>query len=376
MRITKFILIFCVLISFSYADLQGQLSTVGDLRKISDSYVSQFGLRYIPTWSFVVPWPTAIFDTEVSLDINASYVQPHNGNKTSDLDLKPYRFWFRRSTDKLEVRAGLQKITFGSAKIFRSLMWFDRLDPTDPLQITEGVWGIRARRDFLNNSNIWLWGLLWNNDTKGWDLFPTKKNNVELGGRYQLPISGGEIGFSAHNRIIGKSDVSEYFNINSMSNSTPEWRGAIDGYFDLGVGLWFESTIIHSDYGEDFFNWQSFLTIGSDYTFGIGNGITITGEHFIYNMDDEPLATKDALNMSGLMFTYPLGLFDILSSFVLYSWEAELARFYLSWQRSYDDWIFVLNVFFSSDAESSFSFGQGISNFSSRGLQLMLIYNH
>jgi hypothetical protein len=255
-------------------------------------------------------------------------------------------------------------------------MWFDRLDPTDPLQITEGVWGIRARRDFLNNSNIWLWGLLWNDETKGWDLFPTKKNNVEFGSRYQMPVSIGEIGFSAHNRIISRKDIPDYFDIKSMSKTTPEWRGAIDGYFDLGVGLWFESTVIHADYGEDFFNWQSFLTIGSDYTIGVGNGITITGEHFIYSMDDKPLTTKDAINMSGLMMTYPIGLFDMLSSFVFYSWDTKLPLFYLSWQRSYDDWTFILNTFFSSDAESSFSFGQGISDFSSRGIQLMLIYNH
>lgn len=364
------------MISFSYADLQGQLSTVGDLRKISDGYVSQFGLRYLPTWSLVVPWPTAIFDTEISFNINASHINPHEGNRKTDFELKPYRIWFRRSTDKLEIRAGLQKITFGSAKMFRSLMWFDRLDPTDPLQLTEGVWGLRVRRDYTNNSNIWLWGLLWNNETKGWDIFPTKKNNIEFGGRYQIPINSGEIGFSAHNRILSRRDIPEYLNINTMSKSTPETRLGIDGYFDIGIGLWFESTLINANYGDDFHNWQSFLTVGSDYTFGIGNGLTVIGEHFAYSMDDKPLTTTNAINMTGLMFTYPIGLFDTLSSFVFYSWDAELALLYLSWQRNYDDWTFVLNTFLSSDAESSFSLGQGISDFSSRGIQLMLIFNH
>lgn len=376
MKLIKSVLIGVILISLSYADLQGQLTTVGDLRKNSDGYTSQFGLRYIPTWSLVVPWPTALFDTEISFDINTTYIQPHDGEKDINFELKPYRLWFRRSTDKIELRAGLQKITFGSAKIFRPLMWFDKLNPTDPLQLTEGVWGIRARRDFNNNSNIWLWGLLWNNEPKGWEIIPTKKNNVEFGGRYQLPLPRGEIGFSTHNRIISRKDVPSFFEINSMSKSTPEIRGAIDGYFDLGVGLWFESSLIHTDFGEDFPNWQSFLTIGSDYTLGIGNGISVTAEHFIYNQNDKPFTTDSAVNMTGLMFTYPISIFDNLSSFVFHSWDAELTFFYVSWQRSYDDWTIILNTFFSSDTESSFSFGQAISDFSSRGIQLMLIYNH
>lgn len=376
MKSLKIITFLIFIFSFSYAELHGQLSTIGIFKKNSDGYISQFGIQYLPTWSLVVPWPTALFDTEISFDINTTYIQQHSGSKDINFELKPYRLWFRRSTDKLEVRTGLQKITFGNARIFRSLMWFDRIDPTDPLQLTEGVWGIRARRDFTNNSNIWLWGLLWNDETKGWELIPTKKNNVEFGGRVQLPVPHGEIGISGHNRIIGRNDVPSYLGINTMSKSTPEVRGAIDGYFDLGIGAWFESTIIHADYGSDYPNWQSFLTLGSDYTFGIGNGLTITGEHFVYSQDDKPFSTKSAINLSGMMFTYPISLFDSLSGFIFYSWDAHVAYYYASWQRTYDDWIIILNLFFSSNSDTSFNFGQSFSDFSSRGIQLMLVFNH
>lgn len=362
--------------SIGYSETHGQLSTVGSLSKDSEGYLSQLGLQYIPTWSLTVPWPTALFDTEISFDINTTYVQPHDQDREIDFELKPYRMWFRRTTDKLELRFGLQKITFGNARLFRSLMWFDRIDPTDPLQITEGVWGVRARRDFTNNSNIWLWGLLWNDETKGWETIPTKKNNVEIGGRYQLQVPGGELGFTAHNRIIGRNDVPAEFEITTMSKSTPEVRGAIDGYFDIGIGLWFESTIIHADYGADYPNWQSFLTIGGDYTIGIGNGLSVTAEHFIYSLDDKPLTTDSAFNISGAIITYPVSIFDTFSSYIFYSWDVDLAFYYLSWQRSYDDWTFLVNAYFSSDTESSFSLNQSISDLSNRGIQLMLIYNH
>lgn len=372
----RLIVLSTLLFSFANAEWQGQFSTVGDMRKTGDGYLSQIGLRYIPTWSLTVPWPTALFDTEISFDINTRYVQPHNGSRDINFEFNPYRFWFRRSTNNLELRAGLQKITFGTAKLFRPLMWFDKLDPRDPLQLTEGVWGFRARRFFANNSNAWLWGMLGNSEPKGWEIIPTKKNTMELGGRFQLPVWRGEIAISGHNRIISRNDLPSDSEIRTMAKATPEVRGAIDGYFDIGIGLWFESSVVRANYGSDFPNWQSMLTVGSDYTLPFGNGITITGEHFIYSVDDKPFATDSAIQMTGLMAMYPFGIFDSISGIAFYSWDAELAYFFLTWQRTYNDWIINLNTFFSSKSDSSFSFGQSFSDFSSNGIQLMLIFNH
>jgi hypothetical protein len=374
--IKKITLIVFLLLYAVQGESYGQLSTLGNLSKDGKGYTSQLGLQYIPTWSLIVPWPTALFDTEIALDLQAIYTQPHDESREICVEIKPYRLWFRRTTDKFEIRMGLQKITFGNARLFRSLMWFDRIDPTDPLQLTEGVWGVRARQDFINNSNIWIWGLLWNAETKGWEFIPTKKNNLEIGGRYQIPIPNGELGFTTHNRIISRNDVPSEFEITTMSKSTPEIRGAIDGYFDLGIGLWFETTVIHADYGDDYPNWQSLLTLGGDYTFGVGNGISVTAEHFIYSIDDKPLTIDSAVKMSALIATYPISIFDNLSGYIFYSWNAELTFYYLNWQRTYDDWTFVLSAYLSSDTDSSFSFNQSISNFSNRGIQLMLVYNH
>jgi len=372
----KLVVFITFLSAFCFAELQGQFSTIGDMRKTGDGYISQIGLRYIPTWSLVVPWPTALFDIEISFNIDGYLKHQHNGGYANNFELNPYRFWVRRSTDKLEMRFGLQKMTFGSARLFRPLMWFDKLDPRDPLQITEGVWAVRVRRDFTNNANASIWGLLWNNEPKGWEFIPTKKNNIEFGGRFQMPVWKGEIGFSGHNRIIGSRDVPSYLNINTMSKTTPEVRAAIDGFFDIGIGLWFESSVVRANYGADFPNWQSMLTIGTDYTFSIGNGVTVTGEHFMYSTDDKPLASDSAVQMTGLMAMYPISLFDNLSGIIFYSWDVELAYFFISWQRTYDDWTINLNTFFSSKSDESFSFNQSFSDFSSRGIQLMLIFNH
>jgi len=53
--------------------------------------------------------------------------------------------WIRLSTKQFELRAGLQKINFGSATLLRPLMWFDKIDPRDPLQLTDGVYALLAR---------------------------------------------------------------------------------------------------------------------------------------------------------------------------------------------------------------------------------------
>lgn len=70
--------------------------------------------------------------------------------------VKPYRAWVRLSTNTFEARVGLRKINFGSATLFRSLMWFDRTDPRDPLRLTDGVSGLLLRDYAVNNTSLWL----------------------------------------------------------------------------------------------------------------------------------------------------------------------------------------------------------------------------
>lgn len=130
-------------------------------------------------------------------------------------EVKPYRGWIRLSTEKFELRLELQKISFGSAMLFRPLMWIDRIDPRDPLQLTDGVYAVLARYNFLSNANIWLWGLYGNNDTKGWELSPTEKKTLEYGGRAQSPLWTGEFGVTYHHR---RADLSALISIPKWSN--------------------------------------------------------------------------------------------------------------------------------------------------------------
>ncbi len=168
------------------------------------------GIRYIPQVNYSVRSESkGLFDTELSFNIYGSGgLHPFDSSSFSG-KLKPYRGWIRYSSDQFEIRLGLQKINFGSASMLRPLMWFDQLDPRDPLQLTDGVWGFLGRYYFLNNANIWLWGLYGNNERRGWEVIPVNKRIPEFGGRLQLPVTAGEIAFSYHHRIADSRDIDE-----------------------------------------------------------------------------------------------------------------------------------------------------------------------
>jgi hypothetical protein len=156
--------------SLSFADtsiFSGQAATWG-----TAGATGQSGILYIPELRINNPLSMG---TQLDMDIAWSL----QSNYASLTKVSLYRGWLRSFNDHGEVRAGLQKIDFGPAKLLRTLMWFDTIDPLDPLQLTEGVYGILGRCYFKNNANIWAWGLAGKNNLKGLELFQTDASKDE-----------------------------------------------------------------------------------------------------------------------------------------------------------------------------------------------------
>ncbi|CAG0898473.1 unnamed protein product [Cyprideis torosa] len=134
--------------------------------------------------------------------------------------------------------------TFYKEQMFTSLLrpiqWFNQIDPRDPLQLTNGVYGVLGRYYFLNNANVWIWGLIGNSRTRGFDVLETNKAAPEFGGRYQHPTNKGEIAISYHYRTARTDGI-----LLPLNEKIPEHRIALDGKWDLEVGLWFEAAVIH-----------------------------------------------------------------------------------------------------------------------------------
>jgi hypothetical protein len=355
-------------------NLKGQVDAYAGLR-FSNPVQWQTGARFIPSVSIGKEWKNNLkFDSEISFNSYLDYHFTEWKNDASASGIKPYRFWLRLSSKRFEIRAGLQKINFGSAMMLRPLMWFDRMDPRDPLQLTDGVYGLLARYYFQNNANAWLW-ILWGNDkTKGWETVPSARKIPELGGRMQFPVPKGELAASYHHRTADLSSIINPVNIHGAA-TYPEDRLGIDGKWDLGVGLWGEYALIHSSLDTAYFaSWSKLFTIGMDYTFSIGNGLYMATEFFRYSNSNKIFEPGDNKTFSTLTINYPIGT-NKVAAMIYYNWTERNWYRFINLQRQSDNWTFYLFLFWNPDRIAIYNTGVENNMFAGEGIQLMAVFN-
>jgi hypothetical protein len=340
----------------------------------TDQVFWQTGARYIPTLS--PAWNTGInnkLDAELSINTYGNMLFSGSTFDTATYDLKPYRLWMRYSTSNLEIRAGLQKINFGSSNIFRPLMWFDRMDFRDPLQLTDGVYGLLGRYYFNNNANIWLWTLFGNKDVKGWEIAPSVTTIPEYGGRAQILVPKGELALSYHHRL---ADYSEFYVNNPLITDThfTENLLAVDGKWDLGIGLWFEYVLKTNDEDNQLISrHETYYSLGADYTFKVGNGLNLITEFFHYSNNTDDVQQKTKSNFSSLSLNYPFTLSHTLACFVNYNWDTEEWYRYLNLQLKYDYLSLYIMAFWNPDKFSLFTGNDDSNSFAGKGFQVMIV---
>jgi hypothetical protein len=336
----------------------------------------QTGLRYIPELSFEKSLSdSSSLDAEFSLSAYGTSLFRSGKETETDSEVDLYRLWLRYASSRFEVRVGLQKINFGPGALFRPLMWFDRIDPRDPLQITKGVYGLLSRYYFLNNANIWAWVLYGNDDPKGWELIGTKAKSFEYGGRIQTPLFKGEIAFTYHHRQADLFNSPVFF-IPEIDPIIPENRFALDGKWDIGVGFWFEGVLIQKDTEVLPYTHRHMLSIGLDYTFGLGNGLHVMGEHFLQENSNKAFTSGEGTDFSGLSLSYPLGILDNISGMLFYDWKNKEFYRYFSWQRTYDKWRFYVIGFWNPEQLLIYPERATHTLFAGKGFQVMVVFNH
>jgi hypothetical protein len=347
-------------------DFSGQLSGWYVVAENSGDPEHSAGLRYIPRIGFRYDISGDVFfDAEVSVNGVATL---NTDNTADDADLDVYRLKIRLATNQMETRLGLQKISFGPAFLLRSLQWFDRLDPRDPQKLTDGVYGIRFKYSALNNAGYWIWVLLGNDDLKGFEILPTDANKPEVGGRIQYPVAAGELAATFHTR---KVDLPLFF----LPDIT-ERRYALDGRWDMVVGFWFEA--VAQQYDTDLlpFEWIKLTTIGVDYTFGIGNGLYVLGEHLTTTLSGELSQWTENRHFSAYSVRYPIGFSDAVSVIGYYDWDENDAALYAGWERTYDNLAVTASVFtYPETDETLFGFRQNAGAKGSGG-QVVFVYHH
>ncbi len=356
-------------------DFQGQVSGWTTING-SDFDKSQLGLRYLPELMAEQSLAQGL-TLNADVSFNAYCSGQFNGWNKFDTDgkIKPYRLWLRLASSQFEMRFGLQKINFGSAALLRPLMWFDRVDPRDPLQLTDGVYALLLRYYFLNNANLWLWGLYGNDETKGWEMIPSDRKKIEFGGRWQMPVSKGEFAITYHHRqvdlrkgLLGTTPLGD--------NSIPEDRLGLDGKWDVGVGIWFEAAIIHQKIDLPDLKYQRLLNVGLDYTLGLGNGLHAMLENFAYEASDRAFGAGESIKFSALSLGYPINLLDRITGMIYFDWKHENWYRFISWQRSYDRWQIFLIGFWNPERFQIYQNQRENNLFAGKGGQVMVVLNH
>ena len=341
------------------------------------------GGRYIPQANLDLDLGEGrITGFEASANISGSAAMTLFDSLNTEGQLKAYRAWARYATNQLEFRAGLQKINFGSASLLRPLMWFDQVDPRDPLQLTDGVWGMLGRYYFLNNANIWLWGLYGNIGPKTWETGPTTEKKPEYGGRLQLPLSRGEMAFSFHHRkadqhFWGLCPPSEpCIGLPAFITNIPENRYGFDVKMDVVVGLWLEASWINKRQAAGMFTNQQMAVLGADYTLGIGNGLHLLAEQLVLSLDREAFAFENTNHFTAGSVSYPLGLFDNISGMFFYDWTGKHLYSFAHWQRQFNRMSLFLMAFWNPEVFQLPQQTEQSGLFAGRGFQVMLVYNH
>ncbi len=365
--------------AFSY---QGQASAWANMNPGNDMPMWT-GARYIPQINYDFDsGNTRSFGIEASANINGSTGLRLFDSLAYEGRIKPYRIWARYATNQLELRLGLQKINFGSASMLRPLMWFDKVDPRDPLQLTDGVWGLLGRYYFLSNANIWVWALYGNEGLKTWETGLTTRRTPEFGGRVQMPLNRGEAAFSYHHRsadqlVFPIPDFSSCISpVSFFESAVPENRYGLDLRLDVEVGLWMEAAWINKSRDVGIFTNQEIITLGADYTFGIGSGLNLVVEHLLLSYDIRAFAFDNKTHFSCTSLSYPISMFDNISAIVYYDWTNDNIYSFASWHHQFRRFGLYLMAFVNPETFDLPQQNDSSQLFSGKGFQLMLVYNH
>jgi hypothetical protein len=117
------------------------------------------------------------------------------------------------------------------------------------------------------------------------------------------------------------------------------------------------------------------LTVGADYTFALGRGLTAVAEHFRIDSAARAFSSGDGLSFTALLLRYPLGLLDELSAILYYDWKDRGVYRFVGWTRRTDTITFSAIAFWNPTALAVFQGVAGSGSFAGAGLELILAYN-
>ena len=106
------------------------------------------------------------------------------------------------------------------------------------------------------------------------------------------------------------------------------------------------------------------------------NGLTVVAEHLRLDRGAQALGAGDGVDFTALFFRYPVSVFVDLTAILYYDWKEKEPYRFLSWQRTYDRWRFIVIAFWNPDAFLIYQAQPGANPFSGKGIQLTVVFNY
>ena len=263
----------------------------------SSSSISSPILGYIPQFSIDYDNFDFTYSNKITFDsFNADYYK------------QDYRYWIRYNNKKIDLKAGLQKISFGSAFILRNLNWFDSIDFRNTTNQTIGQKALQIKYFSENNLIANLWIIADGND------------DLSYGVRFESLNDYGSFGYvvfkdnnnSYHNVLNIPQIINNQNIIMQFMQIRENYRLGLDYRYDGIFGLWLESSFIKTLKNIDLLNSMKFSTVGIDYTINIWNGLYLMFESMSYQFTAIDNSKFNG-SMSSLMIQYPIGILHDLS---------------------------------------------------------------
>jgi hypothetical protein len=367
------------LLAGTEVEWKGELTAWTSASRFEDTTVA-LGFRYLPGVTISAPlvgeWQ---WDAEATVNLYGLTRNPGGGDSTCINDARFYRLWSRWYSEAFEIRLGMQEISFGPAKLLRTLRWFDQKDSLDPTGFTEGVRGLLLRYYFESNTNLWGWLMAGNDEPMGISPLITLRDTIEGGGRWQWLSGPAEFGVTVHRRRV--DPVGQLGSGLPASLPTVEERLGFDVGLNLGIGLYAEGALIRLEEGGGLPEEQRWSTLGADYTFDIGEGLGAMVELMTVNVRSKVAPTIDETNrIWAFSGQYGLNLFDRLELLAFRHEGSAVTLLQAFWKRTTDDFdvTTVLTRGFCPDKATSAALPVffPLGDVCGEGLRLMVQYHY
>ena len=116
--------------------------------------------------------------------------------------------------------------------------------------------------------------------------------------------------------------------------------------------------------------------LGLDYTFDLGEGLTLLGEHLLSDTAPAAFGTGEGSGISAFSVRYRWGVVDEVGAILNYDWQQDELYAYATWRRTYDHWGFNLIAFANPDDARVTPGATGDNLLAGAGAQLLVTYNH